>query len=188
VLGTTISSDFPISPGVYKDIPDDIFITGSSDFPVTTSAVYKGYNDVFVVKISPDLRTLTASTLLGGSSEDIAWDFFIDGSGNIYITGTTRSNDFSGFPTGYAINGGNDIFISKIDQNFNLVASVPFGADGRDVATSILVDGGGNVYITGFTTSQFFPTTDGAYDTAYNFGMSLLPSLIRILILLHQLI
>lgn len=210
VLGTTISSDFPISPGVYKDIPDDIFIskftpdlstlevstfmggsavdhavdmeidgngniyvlgiTGSSDFPVTTSAVYKGYNDVFVVKISPDLRTLTASTLLGGSSEDIAWDFFIDGSGNIYITGTTRSNDFSGFPTGYAINGGNDIFISKIDQNFNLVASVPFGADGRDVATSILVDGGGNVYITGFTTSQFFPTTDGAYDTAYNFG------------------
>ncbi len=210
VLGTTVSSNFPITPGVYKALPDDIFIskfspdlstlkvstflggssvdypvameidssgniyvlgrTRSSDFPVTTSATYKGFDDVFIVKLTPDLKTLVASTLFGGSDDDIAFSFTFDSVGNIYITGATRSGDFSGFPTGYSIKGDYDIFVLKIDSNFNLLSSIPFGADGRDVATHVVVDNGNNVYITGFTTSQFFPTTASAYDPAYNSG------------------
>ncbi len=210
VLGTTVSSNFPVTPGVYKDLPDDIFIsklspdlstlevstffggsgvdypvameidsigniyilgrTRSSDFPVTTSATYRGFDDVFIVKLTPDLQTLVASTLFGGSDDDMAFGFTFDSAGNIYITGATRSGDFSGFPPGYSIKGDYDIFILKIDSNFSLLSSIPFGADGRDVATHVVVDGGNNVYITGFTTSQFFPTTASAYDPAYNSG------------------
>ncbi len=210
VVGTTVSSNFPVTPGVYKDLPDDIFIsklspdlstlevstffggsavdypvameidsngniyilgrTRSSDFPVATSATYKGFDDVFIVKLTPDLQTLVASTLFGGSDEDVAFSFTFDSAGNIYITGATRSGDFPGFPVGYSVKGDYDIFILKIDSNFNLLSSIPFGADGRDVATHVVVDGGNNVYITGFTTSQLFPTTVGAYDPAYNFG------------------
>ncbi len=210
VVGTTVSSNFPVTPGVYKALPDDIFIsklspdlstlevstflggssvdypvdmeidsngniyilgrTRSSDFPVTTSATYKGFDDVFIVKLTPNLQTLVVSTLFGGSDDDVAFSFTFDSAGNIYITGATRSGDFPGFPVGYSVKGDYDIFILKIDSNFNLLSSIPFGAEGRDVATHVVIDSGNNVYITGLTTSQLFPTTVGVYDPGYNSG------------------
>jgi hypothetical protein len=54
------------------------------------------------------------------------------------------------------------------DPGQSLVYSTYLGGTGNDKAWDIAVDGAGNVYVTGATTSLDFPTTQGAYDASYN--------------------
>jgi hypothetical protein len=99
----------------------------------------------------------------------------IDNSGNIYVTGETRSSNFPTTPTAFDTNFTdgyyhNDIFISKFDSNLeNLLASTFVGGSGpmdNLYATSIGSDG--SIYIGGGSSSSDFPTTPGAYDTVRN--------------------
>ena len=47
-----------------------------------------------------------------------------------------------------------------------LVYSTYLGGSGADAALVVAVDGGGNTYVTGFTSSTDFPTTPGAFQSA----------------------
>ena len=52
-----------------------------------------------------------------------------------------------------------------------LVYSTYLGGNGnRRTATGIAVDGAGNAYVTGYTTSTNFPTTHGAFQTVHAGG------------------
>jgi hypothetical protein len=64
--------------------------TGAYD---TTFAGGTGQHDTFVSKLNDTLTTLSASTYLGGGSEDFANAIAVDSSGNIYVVGFTRSSD-----------------------------------------------------------------------------------------------
>jgi Beta-propeller repeat len=157
------------------------YITGgtmSSDFP-TTSAVYDTsfnggvWGDVFVTKLNSTGSALLYSTFLGGSSEDRGYGVAVDGSGNAYITGSTTSSDFPTTSGAYdtSINGGmlGDVFITKLNSSGSaLLYSTFLGGSESDEAKAIAIDGSGNAYVTGYTSSSDFPTTPGAYDTSYN--------------------
>jgi hypothetical protein len=54
------------------------------------------------------------------------------------------------------------------DPGQSLVYSTYLGGTGNDKTWDLAMDGAGNIYITGATTSLDFPTTQGAYDASYN--------------------
>ena len=176
VAGTTTSSDLPI--------PIDY---------TSADNTYNGGTDVFVAKLSYDLTSLIALTYLGGSSLDAvnADSLAIDGMNNsVIVAGYTTSTELTGFPTPdtYAYdtfhNGGEDVFIAIFNTGLE---GYPYPVPGLEILkSSTFIGGTGNerpytmalrteysteIYVAGHTTSTTtFPTTAGAYNTAYNGG------------------
>jgi hypothetical protein len=108
---------------------------------------------------------------LGGSGNDSGYGIAVDGSGNVYVTGYTDSTGFptpGGFDT--TLDGTSDAFVTKVNANGQSLAwSSYLGGSGDDSGNGIVVDGSGNVYVTGYTTSTDFPTP-GGFATTYGGG------------------
>ena len=62
--------------------------------PATTPAHNGGEYDAFVVKLDAAGAALRYATFLGGSSADYGYGIAVDGAGEAYVTGKTRSEDF----------------------------------------------------------------------------------------------
>ena len=125
--------------GVVLDQAGNAYITGStisSDFPVTPGAldpVRTGVTDVFVSKIDPTGTTLLYSTFLGGSGDDVGNAIAVDSAGNAYVAGNTTSNNFpvvGAFQS--TTRGGNEAFVAKLAPNgSSLVYSTYLGSNGN---------------------------------------------------------
>jgi hypothetical protein len=150
------------------------YVTGYtefSDFPTTPGAFDTSYNwggDAFVVKLDPDGSSLSYGTFIGGSDDEYGWGIAVDGGGNAYVTGKTRSSDFPTTSGAFdpSLSGYYDTFVVKLDPNGSSILYGTFiGGSSLDWDFGIAVDGGGNAYVTGVTWSSNFPTTPGAFDT-----------------------
>lgn len=111
---------------------------------------------------------MSYSTYLGGSADDRAYGIAVDSAGCAYIVGETWSSNFPRVP-GYqpASAGERDVFVAKLNATgTSLVYSTYIGGRGRDSGRSIAVDASGSAYVTGFTYSQNFPVTAGAFQTS----------------------
>jgi hypothetical protein len=159
-------------------------VTTSINFP--TANPLQGSNgggtyDAFVTKINAAGSALVYSTYLGGSGLDIAFGVAVDGSGNAYVTGVTDSFNFptinplqpslGSFPFG-------DAFVTKINADGSAYEySTHLGGSGSQ-GEGIAVDGPGNAYVTGYTTSTDFLTTNplqassGGGDDAFVLSIS----------------
>jgi Beta-propeller repeat len=142
--------------------------TASTSFPGASGSPKGGF-DVFVSKISPTGTSLDYSTLVGGSQDDSGISIALDGSGDAYVCGGTKSTtDFPVQPlTVYqpAYGGGTiDGFVFELSPTGSLQFSTYIGGNQDDVATGVAVDTTG-VYVTGNTNSNPFPTTSGAFQT-----------------------
>ena len=115
---------------------------------------------------------LSFSTYLGGANGENGYGVGVDADGNAYVTGTTGSTDFPTVTPLQAASGGDvDVFVAKVNATGTaLVYSTYLGGPGYDRGTAIAVDASGNAYITGLTASNNFPTTTGAFQTAFGGG------------------
>lgn len=130
-------------------------------------STYGGLVDAFVTKLSSN-GSLLWSTYLGGSNSDSAREIATDNNGNVLVTGETWSTDFTirnGIDTSYG--GEQDGFVTKLSSNGSLLWSTYLGGNDRDEAHGIATDGNGNVFVTGYTRSTDFPTSNG-FDTSYS--------------------
>lgn len=110
---------------------------------------------------------LAYSIYLGGSAFDEALGIAVDGSGNAYVTGDTNSTDFFTTSATQATKGAViDAFVTKLNSaGTAILYSTYLGGNGGDHGYAIAVNGAGNAYVTGNTTSTNFPTL-GAFQSS----------------------
>jgi hypothetical protein len=113
---------------------------------------------------------LSYSSYLGGITRDEASAVAVDSSGNVYIAGYTNSTNFPLVTTSQVSSGDcppcGNVFVTKINSSGTAVVYTTIvGGSLSEGAKGISVDSLGNAYITGYTFSQDFPVTDGAFQT-----------------------
>ncbi len=117
---------------------------------------------------------LSYATYLGGNGQDEGFGIAVDASGDAYVTGETPSNNFpTSNPLQPNYSGGAiyDAFVSRLNATGTaLVYSTYLGGGGTDEGKGIALDASGNAYITGFTESDNFPTTTGAFQPTFGGG------------------
>ncbi|GEM_PF-788822 len=148
--------------------------TESDDFPLLNPIQnYRaGHKDGFVLKLSPDGSSLLLSTYFGGSGDDEIYDVALGASGEIVLTGYTRSNDFPvQNPYQGARDGRQDAFLAKLSPDGQtLVFSTYLGGRFNDIGYSAEVGGSGEIYFGGRTSSSDFPVTSSSFQPTYRGG------------------
>ncbi len=166
--------------GIAVDTSGDVYVTGvtnSTDFPNIAGGADETItgDEAFVSRLSGDLKTLHQSTYLGGGSYDAGTGIAINSTtGDVYITGTTGSNDFPN------TSGGADpvflldeAFVSRLSSDLKtLYQSTYLGGSEDDAGNGIAIHpASGDVYVTGGTISSDFPNISGGmYHMVHNGG------------------
>ena len=156
-----------VAYGIAVDSSGDTYVTGSTaslNFPTTSGGVQTtagGGGDVFVSKFNPGGSALLFSIYLGGNGADAASAILLDSSGDIFLVGSTFSNNFP-TTTGAAqitYGGNGDAFLTELKPDGSaLLYSTYVGGSQADNATALALDSAGDVFLTGSTQSHDFPT------------------------------
>lgn len=145
------------------------YVESSSNFPVTPGAFETSPESNFAAALNPAGNALVYSTYLSGAPNDFA----VDSSGNTYITGSATAGypvTPGAFQTTEHDPGDYRGFITKLNATgTGLIYSTYLSGSYWDVASSIAVDANGDAYVTGYSLSEDFPVTKGAFQT-YNKG------------------
>lgn len=179
--------------------------TSSTDFPVTTNAYNTSYNggaaftyevfnfangtDGYVTKFNANGTALLGSTYFGGSDNDVVnlggglrfnygdvfrGEIVVDNNDNCWVATSTKSTDFpivNGVQSSNA--GGSDAVVMRFNNDLSsMLWSTYFGGTDDDAAFSVQFDSQNNIIFTGGTQSfdlpmsgsPFHPTNSGLVD------------------------
>src|SRR5437867_1079347 len=188
LYGTYLGGSGPdVGLGITIDILGNAYVTGgtrSANFPTFGAAqtALAGGRDAFVTKLNAMGMALSYSTYLGGAGTDVGNAITTDGTGAAYITGSTTCASLpcvlppADFPTTPGVvqatrpvgeaAGVTDVFVTKLTPAGLLSYSTFLGGTLAAQGLAIQIDGGGNAYVTGGTSSggappAGFPVTVG---------------------------
>jgi hypothetical protein len=142
--------------------------TDSTNFPTVgglTTNVAGTEFAVFVTKFAASGQSpLVYSTYVDGGNTDTGSSsgnaIAVDASGDAFVAGGTSSTTLPFTPLEFQNSnaGGLDAFVFELNPAGNVVLhSTYLGGPGSDIANGVAVDGAGNVYLVGSTTSSTFP-------------------------------
>ena len=171
------TSTFDQGRGIAIGAVGSAYIVVDSDstsiFPDAAGRVPLHVTQGIVAKLSPDGSSLEYIVNVLGTDEQFLSGIDVDSSGAAYVTGITLSDNFTTTlgafdreaPTGSEFKG----FLIKIEPDGSAISYSTFlGGSAADEPSDLIVDELGQVYIVGFTHSDDFPTTPGAYDITHN--------------------
>jgi hypothetical protein len=177
-----------------RDGTGDVVIAGttfSNDFPTGPPASYLGASPLipFVARLDASGTSLVYATVFGSTNGNVAFGLglTLDASSAPIVVGETNGADFPTTAGAYqphfnepsaTINRGWDGFVTRFNATGSqMVFSTYLGAapifdpnfvgsqkGGDESARVVVVDASDNVIVGGYTTSDGFPTTPGAYD------------------------
>ena len=160
------------SSGIAVDSSGNVYVTGCSDAAwgsparlFTTDS--NGGSDAFAAKLNSSSGVLQWNTFLGGSGYDYSCAIAVDGSGHVYIGGSTGAewkidHDYSAdatwgspvrayTPTPYMQTWSWDTFAARVDSSgaltWNTFLGGPAVGNSNDDGNAIAVDSSGNVYV-----------------------------------------
>jgi len=167
VYATVIST---FASAVAIDSSGNCYVTGSGTVVTTPGAFQSTGPGQFVMKLNP-AGQVAYSTYVRGNANDSPTAIAVDGTGHVYLTGSTNSGNYPvANPVQSLYQGGStDAYVTELNPTGTaLVFSTYLGGSGADSAVGIGVDGFGNIYVGGVTVSPNFPTTAGVIQPAYN--------------------
>jgi hypothetical protein len=133
IFGQTLDDVFY---GIRSDLNGNIFCVG------TTVSEGGGGNDALIYKLDKSLNILARKTY-GGSQAENFYAVNIDSQNNVYAVGFSESNGTS-----------TDALIVKFDNNLSILARKHSTGALREVFAGVDIDASGNVYCTGWTSSE----------------------------------
>lgn len=144
-------------------------VTASPDFPQTagaslgTAPTRNTDTRSFVIKLDPN-GEMVYSGLVGGSAASTAQAIAVTATGQAVVSGTSNASGFPATPGAYSVpDTKNRPFLIELDP---AGAKLVFSATGIG-GSSIALDSKGNIFVAGSTTQLDYPTTPGAYQTAF---------------------
>ena len=162
--------------------------TLSTNFPTASplQAVNAGAEDLFIAKVAASGSSLVFSTYLGGTEREgpgfindhiVGAGIAVDGAGDVYVAGVTRSADFPSLDAFQAFaNSSNptdaQAFVTKLNASgssltYSTAINPPLDISAQaDVAIDLV----GGAYIAGGVGGGGYPTTANAAQPAYGGG------------------
>ncbi|MCU1296307.1 MAG: cell surface glycoprotein (s-layer protein) related protein [Acidobacteriaceae bacterium] len=172
IVGSTEDPTYPATPGAYQ--------TSGPLEPFQGGAGQNGHNAIFVIKLAPDGYHYVYSTFISGTPTKcttpknvngyifgaVGEAIAIDARGNAFVAGWTDDQDFPVTPQAYQKKladpcAENNVVVKLNSTGSALVYSTYLGGTFGDNPYALVIDSGGNAYITGTTGSADYPTTAG---------------------------
>lgn len=146
------------------DVSGNVYLAGYTNTGAGTTIATVGSNqatigggiDAFLVKFnSAGVRQW--GTYYGGSGNDYGYSCKTDAAGNVFMTGYTGTATSALIASAgshqAAYGGANDAFLVKFNSAGVRQWGTYYGGTGGDIAYACAVDAGGNVYISGYSSS-----------------------------------
>ncbi|NLF29381.1 MAG: hypothetical protein GX591_00680 [Planctomycetes bacterium] len=164
--------DYDNGAAVAADDAGNVLVTGQTSSAVftggsnlaTTNNAFKGNNDAFAARLSPD-GTLTWATCLGGGGYDEGLDVAADAAGNALVllaAGTDVRGGANDAPANNAPKGKRDTLVARLAPDGTLAWATYLGGGDHDWGGAIAADAAGNALVTGYTLSPSL--TGGSND------------------------
>ena len=145
LLGST-SDD--VGNEIVMDSSGNLYITGYTE-GILDNGTTSGERDLVITKYDSSGNNSWAKQI--GNTRSEGRSIALDSSGNAYVAGYTYG-DFDGNSN----IGGADIVVVKYDSSGTKQWSYQYGTSSDDFGEGIVVDSTGNLYVTGYTSGNFY--------------------------------
>ena len=151
------SADEEFPRGVGVDAAGNVYVGGS--ISVTIEGIPIGNSDVFLAKYDSE-GNQSWFQQFGSTDSDNGNAVAVDAAGNSWIAGSMLGDTPGGEP---------NAFVAKYDTAGTRLWLHQFGSDLGEFANGIVVDAGGNAYVTGTTNGDFGPPPNAGGEDVFVF-------------------
>ena len=135
------------------DASGNIYVTGIGEMNWGTPVnAFAGFEDAYAAKLN-NSGVLLWHTFMGSKDWEWGWGIAVDSSGNVYVTG--ESHWTWGLPVSPFVGIDSDGFVVKLNSNGVRQWNTFLGGSGYDVCYAVAVDTSGNVYVGGYSDSNW---------------------------------